>query len=470
MLRDIRGVEVATNDPGALAAYERAVDLMHAYEGDPLGVIDAALARDPSFVLGHCLKAALVIGATERRLEPLLREAVETGERYAPAAGARERAHLAAARAWLEGDADGAVDRYGRIAIEWPRDTLAIQTAHLGDFYLGQQAMLRDRLAQVLHAWDEGVPGYGWLLGMHAFGLEETGDYRRAEAAGRRAVELEARDAWASHAVAHVMEMEGRLDEGSAWLEATSRGWGADNTFAFHNHWHHALYRLDAGDVAGALALYDRRIRPRRSEAALELIDASALLWRLHLLSHDVGVRFAELAEDWRPHLEDRYYVFNDVHALMAFVGAGRADDAAALLAAVEARAAGGGTNGRMAREVGLPVCRALAAFGRGDYGGCVDTLLPVRPGAMRFGGSNAQRDVLSLTLLEAALRAGRLALARALASERTRLRPTNPAGWRATARVLDAEGEAARAAAARQQALRLSTSAAAEPGAAAGA
>lgn len=195
---------------GRAGGYERAVELMHAYEGDPLGVIDVALARDPSFVLGHCLKAALVLGSTERRFEPLMREAVETGERYADGTGARERAHLAAARAWLEGDFERALELYGRIAVEWPRDTLAIQTAHLGDFYLGRQTMLRDRLAQVLHAWDEEVPGYGWLLGMHAFGLEENGDHRRAEAAGRRAVELQARDAWASNAVAHVMEMEGR--------------------------------------------------------------------------------------------------------------------------------------------------------------------------------------------------------------------------------------------------------------------
>jgi hypothetical protein len=80
-----------------------------------------------------------------------------------------------------------------------------------------------------------------------------------------------------------------------------------------------------------------------------------------------------------------------------------------------------------------------------------------VRHSAIRFGGSNAQRDVLSLTLLEAAIRADDLPLARALVSERTRLRPANPSGWVAAARVFEAGSDAAHAASARRHAARLS-------------
>jgi hypothetical protein len=176
----------------------------------------------------------------------------------------------------------------------------------------------------------------------------------------------------------------------------------------------------------------------------------------MSLAGHDVGARFEALAEDWRGRVEDGYYVFNDVHAMMALVGAHREADARALLAAVARHAGDAGTNGRMIREVGLPVCRALVAFGEGDHAAAVEHLLPVREVAARFGGSNAQRDVLSLTLLEAALRSGQTSLARALASERTRLRPGNPAAWTATARALEAAGSAGEGAQARQQALRL--------------
>lgn len=455
-LRDTRGLEVSTRNAASLAAYERAVDELHRYSGNPLATIDAALAADPGFVLGHCFKAALAVGATERALEPMLRQSVEAAEALAADATGRERAHAAAARAWLAGDFDAALDRYARIAIDHPRDTLALQTAHVAAFYLGRQLALRDVVARALHAWDERVPGYAYLLGMYAFGLEENGDHARAEELGRRAVELEPRDAWASHAVAHVMEMQTRLAEGVAWLEQGSRGWDADNAFALHNFWHLALYHLDLGDVARVLELYDTRVRPRRSDVVLELVDASALLWRLHLGGHDVGGRFEALADDWRSKLGDDYYAFNDVHALMALLGAHREADAAAVLSAVERRAGGAGSNGRMAREVGVPACRALVAFERGDFRACVDLLLPLRDTAVRFGGSNAQRDVLTQTLLEAALRGGDAALARALASERARLRPGSPATWVVQARALDLAGASDEAAGAREQALRL--------------
>jgi hypothetical protein len=266
--------------------------------------------------------------------------------------------------------------------------------------------------------------------------------------------------------VAHVFEMQARIDEGIRWLEETSRHWDPTSTLALHNFWHLALYDLDLGDADRALALYDGKVRARRNDVALEMIDASALLWRLQLLGHDVSERFERLADDWRRRIEDRYYVFNDVHALLAFLGGRRRDDARAIVAEVERVAREEGTNGRMAREVGLPLCRALLAFARGDHARAAETLSSVREVAHRFGGSNAQRDLLSLTLLEAALRGGEAELARGIASERTRLRPANPASWIATARALELSGEREEAAAAREQAARLRArfSAAARP------
>ena len=463
-LHDPRGLAVTTTNRSALDASERALDELVGFRGNPLGTADAALAHDPGLPIGHALKAAAAIMSTERGLEPVLREAVEAGERNASSATDRERAHLAAARAWLERDFVRSNDLYGRIAVEHPRDLLALLVAHFGHFALGRQGLLRDQVAQVLHAWDDAVPGYGYVLGMYAFGLEENGDHARAEETGRRAVVLQPSDAWASHAVAHVLEMNARLAEGVAWITETSRHWAADSTLAYHNFWHLALYRLDLGDPGGALALYDTRIRPARSDVAMELVDASALLWRLHLLGHGVGERARLLADDWRSRSDDRYYVFNDVHALLAFALAGREAEARAVLAAVEASAAGAGSNARVAREVGVPVCRALLSFVRGDHRACVEALLPVRHAAVTFGGSNAQRDLLSLTLAEAALRSGDTGLARAIASERVRLRPASPPAWVLAARSLDRAGEAGQAAHARLQAERLRRHAAAVP------
>jgi predicted Zn-dependent protease len=109
-----------------------------------------------------------------------------------------------------------------------------------------------------------------------------------------------------------------------------------------------------------------------------------------------------------------------------------------------------------MTRQVGLPVCRGLLAFSRGDYEATIDALLPIRYVAHRFGGSHAQRDLIAQTLIEAAMRGKRYRLARALLAERTALKPSSPQSWKSTARALRALGdrEGAEAAVARAGAL----------------
>jgi hypothetical protein len=104
----------------------------------------------------------------------------------------------------------------------------------------------------------------------------------------------------------------------------------------------------------------------------------------------------------------------------MAFVGAGRDDDAARLLA-TQGRAvlAAGNDNVQFLRDVGYDATRAIHAFGRGRYGEAVQRLRPLRSHAHRFGGSHAQRDVIDLTLIEAAARDGQQLLADALRRER---------------------------------------------------
>ncbi|EHK65462.1 tetratricopeptide repeat protein [Achromobacter arsenitoxydans] len=425
-LSDVRGNPVSTDDQASLAAYERAQSLFHGYYGDPLGIIDQALADDPVFVMGHVLRAGMMITASDKCVEPLLRDSVEAAEGLYDIANDRERRHTAAARAWLNGEFSTALRRYADILIDYPHDTLALQVGHIGDFLLGRSSMLRDRVAGILPAWDRSMPDYGYVLGMHAFGLEETNLYAQAEAQGRRALEFNARDPWAVHAVAHVLEMQGRVDEGIAWLDGRRDDWSADNMLSIHNWWHLALFRLDRDEIDPVLALYDERLRESSTGQVLDLIDASAMLWRLLLRGVDVGPRWRQLADVWRERGGTGYYAFNDVHALMAYLGAGDGAAAQELIAAMEAAAEGGGTNAMMTRDVGLPAARALAAFVREDYALTVDLLRDLRLIAHRFGGSHAQRDVLALTLVEAALRDGARSLAKALTAERMALKPAS--------------------------------------------
>jgi tetratricopeptide (TPR) repeat protein len=290
------------------------------------------------------------------------------------------------------------------------------------------------------------MPGYGVLLGMHAFGLEETGDYARAEEAGRRALDIDPADCWAHHAVAHVMEMQGRAQDGIGWMIAREAHWaGDDNFFKGHNWWHRALFHLDLGQAEEALALYDGPIREGRSMVAMDMIDASALLWRLYLCGHDVAGRWQELASAWDNHADGRTYPFNDWHAVMAWLGAGRYEAVAQLIArwrgepATEAE--------KWGRAHALPLVEGFAAFWRGDHNTACELLHGARSIAFAFGGSNAQRDIIDWTLAEAAMRGGHDGLAEALAQERLAMKPHSPRARTFLARALTITPRALRAA-----------------------
>lgn len=290
-----------------------------------------------------------------------------------------------------------------------------------------QQRLLRDRIARALPEWRAEQPGYHALLGMLAFGLEENADYAGAERAGRRAVDLQPRDGWGQHAVAHVLEMQNRTEEGIAWMRERVEHWAGDSFFQVHNWWHLALFHLDREQLDEVLALFDGPIFGGRSALALDLVDASALLWRLELLGLDVGARWQPLADLWEAHADAGNYAFNDAHAMMAFVGAGRGTAVERVLAAQRRAMAEDTDNQRFTSEVGHPLCLAIQAFAAGGHADCVRLIRPLRAIAQRFGGSHAQRDLLDLTLLEAARRSGQDALVRALVNERLQLRPHSP-------------------------------------------
>jgi tetratricopeptide (TPR) repeat protein len=430
-IQDPRGVPMSGTSGRNAETFETALRQLQSYRGDPVATIDAVLADDPGFVLGHILRAEVCITMWERSFVPDVRSSLEQLERLASNATDRERAHIGAIGDWVSGDWEAMRSRLDRLLEAYPTDALALQIGHLADFYHGDRDNLRGRVARVLPYWSRDMPGYGFLHGMLAFGLEECGDYGRAEETGRRAIEMEPDDCWAQHAVTHVMEMQARQAEGIAWMEARREHWAQDdNGFAFHNWWHTALYQLDLGRVDRTLEIYDGSIRPASTKVQLQMLDAAALLWRLHLQRLDVGSRWEELADTYQQTQDDGFYAFNDMHAMMAFAATGRDREARRLLAAVERAAADTGTNAAMTRQVGLPIVRAIRAFGHERYSEAVDLLLPVRYRAHAFGGSHAQRDVVHRTLIEAALRSGRHPLARALAIERTMLKPHCPFSW----------------------------------------
>jgi tetratricopeptide (TPR) repeat protein len=291
--------------------------------------------------------------------------------------------------------------------------------------------MLRDRIGRVLPAWSKDDPDYHAILGMLAFGLEETGQYDRAEAAGRRAIELQPRNGWAQHAVAHVLEMQDRREDGVAWMRADVPAWTEESFLAVHNWWHLSLFHLGLDEIDEVLALYDGPIwGASRSNFAFDIVDAAALLWRLKLRGVELGDRFAELADvvETEPRGEN---AFVDSHAVLALVGAGRLEAAAAVIARQQAALRVSGDNAMFVRDVGLPLMEGILAFGQERYGEAVEHLRDMRSRSARFGGSHAQRDLIDQTLISAAGKAGEFSLEAALLAEREAAKPTKPAGRR---------------------------------------
>lgn len=428
MIRDARDIPLSSATPQALAAYEKALVQFHAYVGDPIATLDAALAEAPQFIAGHLFKGLALFTMSEKSFLPMIEAALAEAMREPARANERERGLAAATRRFLEGDWDAGCRALDRVLVEYPRDAMALQVAHLMDFYRGDSLNQRNRVSRVLPHWDESVPGYSYVLGMHAFGLEENNQYAQAEETGRRALALQPKDAWAVHAVTHVMEMQGRIDEGIAWLESRRDDWVPDNSFAFHNWWHLALFHMDGAQHARALELYDAAIHPQPAQYVLTMIDASALLWRLHLEGVDLGRRFEELADEWqaRQERDHGFYAFNDFHAMLAFAATGREAAMKSTLAGLAGAAARKDTNSAMSRDVGLPLAQGIAAFARGDYAAAADAIEPARDLAQRFGGSHAQRDLISLTLIAAASRAGQRARAEHYIAERRVHKPAS--------------------------------------------
>jgi hypothetical protein len=385
--------------------YQRALASLRTQRGDARALAAEAVAAAPQSAAARLLEATLLACSRDAR------EYEAAGWAYARLRGLpmdeHERAQTAALAAAVDGDLERASRIYDQILDAEPSDGLALWAAQLMAYYLGDPHSMRERASRVAARLSPDAPGYHGVLSMHAYALQECGDYGAAEQVALRALELEPLDLRAEHTLLHVYEMLGQPAEGLRWARRHAMRWngqqGDEAAAGHHLWWHVALFFVALHQPQRAVAVHDRRLQ---QDSVAGLIDASALLWRLHLERFELGSRFKTLAARWAAYAEDAHCAFNDLHAMMAFAGAERWDLAQRLLAAQERRLARpAGANRDMTRLVGYPACRALLAFARGDYGAAEALLRSLPPVAHRIGGSHAQRDVLHLTRAAAAAR-----------------------------------------------------------------
>jgi tetratricopeptide (TPR) repeat protein len=423
MIQDAQGHHLSGATEAAAAAYDQAVRAFNLVHGDSIGLFGTACEAAGDFPMAYLGKAWVFTVANDPGLRNQAAALVETARPLR--LNEREQAHLAALSYLVQGARAAAVAVLDRHLMRYPFDLVAHQGAALTDGFLGRFHWVRDRSARALPFWSKDQPGYGTLLAMHAFGLEEAGDYVRAEEESRAAAELEPLSFWPHHTVAHVMEMTGRPEDGLGWMAAREALWSTPGHMnQVHIWWHKALFHLELGQYDEALALYDGPMRTTQRPVALSLTNATALLWRLDTLGYDIGERWRELAALWQDHADGKCLVFGDIHAAMAELRSGEASAVERRLEAMHETAASGLEAAGLYRTVGIPIVEGLAAFDRGAWAEAVELLLPVRFDLWQIGGSHAQRDVVDWTLTEAALRAGQRDIALSLAHERLATRP----------------------------------------------
>lgn len=302
MLTDQQGLVLTGASPKGAALFRQALDELVHFKSSVFTTIDEAIAEDPGFAMPYFARAYLDLFMTEpdsaehanRTLDKLWTNVKLTS------LSARERQHAAAIEAWIGGDLRKSAQILDRLGLDEPRDILGLRIGHELDFFSGNKRSLRDRIARQLGAWSPSDPHYGIVHGCYAFGLEENGQYERAEEHGHIALSVRGDDVWAIHAVTHSYEMRGAIGDGIRFMNDRRADWTENNLFSAHNWWHKALFSADLGDYSGALEIYDTALFNEQSpKISLVLLDASSLLWRLHLQRVPVDERFEKLASAW---------------------------------------------------------------------------------------------------------------------------------------------------------------------------
>jgi hypothetical protein len=239
-------------------------------------------------------------------------------------------------------------------------------------------------------------------------------------------LELIPDNAAAIHVIAHVLEMIGPPDKGIAWLRRMQPIWAGNAGLGVHLAWHLALFQLDDDAPADALSTYDDLIAPYLDGGNNGLVDASALLWRLELWGTGSKWRWREVTGLWMRPRTIGSRAFDLVHAIIAFAASKQYARARRMARRLNGDAMLRRRSGTAELALAGPLIAAIMSFCRGDYGGAVRWISAIRKAADRCGGSVAQCNLVHLTLLEAALRAKRKALARTLAAERAVRKPAS--------------------------------------------
>lgn len=425
MLADAYGLTVSTSSRAAVEHYDRGVRALLSFGGDATEAFGAAVAADPGFAVaraGHALGLFL-----DERLDAA-RAAMAEAAAGVAGLPERERRHVEALDLMLKGRVPDAGALIAEILKERPRELMLAQRLFFFQFWQGRSADMLALTESIRGAYHDD----SYMLGLHAFALEENRRFPEARALADRAIALNAQDAWAVHALAHVLYETGDNDRGVELLPPRIHPCTHLGYFRHHLHWHIALLHLAGGRYEHAERMFRSAFQAMPVAVASDLHDTVALAWRLDLFGRPEPSRWAHIGAAAAARADLALLLFHDVHVGMALAASGQWAAAESHLGRLRERGQKG--RNRTLPEVAVPLVEGMHAFARGEHAAAAARIAPIADRIADIGGSHAQREVFHDTLLAATLRAGLAEQAAPMLERRLAKRPNPGAYWTAVA------------------------------------
>jgi len=377
---DTRGHLLSTDNELAANACATAMDHYMERKSDVATQLQTALSHDPQCAIAHATMGLMLHGARHANFQAGVAESLANAKRYATGISDREQLYINALECCATGKLNDSVSCFETILESSPTDGFALSLCQAELFWLGDMNRSLTASTSVASHWNDSVSGFSEFLAMHAFDLEEAGEYQQAEHAGRKAVDLNPANIWATHAVTHVMYMQGRHREGINWIEGLQNNWAGVGQMQFHVWWH----KCPLPD------LY------------IDLQNGASLLWRLEFAGVDVGDRWLEMALLVRSRLNDLSNPFTSAHFAVILSAVDDFDSCETLIESIQDFAyTGTKTLSTHYARAGLPAAQAAVAHRKKDYARVVALLTPTRKDLSMMGGSHAQQDLFFQMLVD---------------------------------------------------------------------
>lgn len=409
MHHDRRGHEMTTSSSEAAAALNTSLNNFLHWKSDVMPHVSAAIKADPEFGFAHVVSGLMLHGARNGNYRGAIEASIEAAKKCADNMTERELLYLKSLETGVAGKIAEAATAFETILAHNPQDLLAQRLCQNELFWIGEMKWSERISGRIADQWNSDVPDYGIHLSCRAFDLEETNQFEHAEKLGRQAIDIDPTDPWGTHAVAHVLIMQARHEEGIAWLDGLKNQWSDVNQMSLHLWWHRCLFHLELGEFDAVLEIYDSWVRNRELPLTVQVPDlyidmqnGASMLLRLELRGLDVGNRWTELAEITLDRLTDHTSPFTSAHFAIILAAAGRFEDVDKLLASMQDFATTDqGTFGPRYSAAAIPASKAAIAHRKGDHQTVVDLLMPARQSLWQMGGSQAQRDLFFLILAD---------------------------------------------------------------------